>query len=59
MSVVTRVSHLPHEDRYYKSNEWYELSNNEKEKVIKAISNSNGGNKSTKPGGQNNSGGGS
>ena len=50
---------FPPEDRYYESNTWCLLSNNEKEKVLKARSNRNGGKNSTKLGGQPNSGGGS
>ena len=46
------------EDRYYDSNECYALSKNEKDKVLKAHINRNGGKKSTKSGGQSNSGGG-
>ena len=36
------------EERYYDSNEWYALSKNYKEMVLKACSNINGGKKSTK-----------
>ena len=43
---------------YYNLNEWYALSNNDKDKVLKARSNTNGGKKSAKSGGQPNSGGG-
>ena len=49
---------FPPEDCYYDSNEWYALSMNEKDKVIKACSNINGCNKSTKLGGQSKSRGG-
>ena len=49
----------PLKDCYYDSNEWYTLSKNEKDKVLKAHSNRNGGKKSTKSGLQHNSGGGS
>ena len=41
---------FPPEDRYYDSNEWYALSKNDKEKVLKARINRNGGNNSTKSG---------
>ena len=44
------------EDRYYDSNEWYALSKNEKDKVLKACSNINVEKNSTKSGGQFNSG---
>ena len=49
---------FPPEDRYYESNEWYVLSKNEKDKVLRACSNRNGEKKSTKSGGKPNSGGG-
>ena len=43
----TKSGTLPPEDRYYNSNDRYALSNNEKDKVLEARSNINGGNKST------------
>ena len=46
------------EYRYYDSNECYALSKNEKDKVLKAHRNINGGKKFTKSGGQPISGGG-
>ena len=46
-------------NRYYKSNEWYTLSKNEKDKVLKACSNRNGGKKYNKSEGKIISGGGS
>ena len=51
------VTFLP-EGRFYYSFEWYALSKNEKDKVLKAHSNRNGGKKSTKSEGQSNLGGG-
>ena len=47
---------FPPEDRYYDSNEWYALSKNEKVNFLKSRKNINGGKKSTKSGGQPNSG---
>ena len=47
---------FPSKDCYYDSNEWYVLSKNEKDKVLKARINRYGGNDSTKSGGQSNSG---
>ena len=44
------------EDHYYDSNEWYALSNNDKDKVPKACRNINLGKKSTKLGRQSNLG---
>ena len=44
----TKSVKSPPEDRYYDSNEWYALIKNEKDKVLKALSNRNEGKKSTK-----------
>ena len=46
------------EDHYYNSNEWYELSNSDKEKVLKACIRSTGGKKASKSGEHSKSGGG-
>ena len=46
------------EHHYYDSNEWYMPSKNDKEKVLTAGSNRNGGKNSTKSGGKSTSGGG-
>ena len=49
----------PTEDLYYNSNECYTMSKSDKEKVLNACSNRNGGKKSKKSGGKSKSGGGS
>ena len=51
------VSFAP-EERYYDSNNWYALSKSDKEKVIKAHSGKNGGEKASNSGGHSKSGGG-
>ena len=51
------VTFLP-EERYYDSNEWYALSESDEDKVLKAYSNINGGEKSTRSRGHSDSGGG-
>ena len=43
---------FPPKDRYYDSNEWYELSKSDKDKALKALSGRNGENKAYKSGGQ-------